>query len=90
MALDNILRLMESRAEQWMSVNQAREIIGTPKIGKNSTHKIDFYPRQISYNHKEITEIELISENGGLITEPDTSTRKDYRLRVESKSRGFG
>lgn len=85
MQKDSLLELLSSQAHKWMNVNQAKEIVGTPKIGTPQTQKIDFYPRQISYNHKEIIEIELVAENGGLLTPLDTSTRKDYRLRVQAR-----
>ena len=86
MTKDSLIELLESKAEKWMDTNQPREIIGTPKKGFNSIHKIDFYPRQLSYTHREVTEIELVAENGGLLTPIDTSTRKDYKLLVEARA----
>ncbi|MFH0831584.1 MAG: TldD/PmbA family protein [archaeon] len=76
---------MENSAEKWMSVNQSRAVTGTPKIGKNSVHQIDFYPRQIAFCLKKEEEIELVADKGGLTTAPDACLIKDNILRVETR-----
>jgi predicted Zn-dependent protease len=85
MQQDSLLELLCLQGEKWMNINQAREIIGTSQNGLNSVHRVDFYPRQISYTYNEITNIKLIADDGGLITNPDSSTKRNYKLRVEAR-----
>lgn len=85
MPQDSLLELLCQQAEKWIQVNQSREIVGTPKTGKNSTHKIDFYPRQIAYCLKKEEEIELVADKGGLTTAMDACLIKDNIVRVETR-----